>query len=65
MQDISFVAGYLAAKVSKTGAVGTVASFNFSNITWQAEGFRLGARYADPKMFCNRSLRRGPPSVRS
>ena len=50
MQDISFVAGYLAAKVSKAEAVGTVASFNFSNITWQAEGFRLGARYADPKI---------------
>lgn len=48
MQDISFIAGYLAAKMSKTGAVGVVASYNFSNITWQAEGFRLGARYANP-----------------
>jgi basic membrane protein A and related proteins len=27
-----------------------VASFNFSNVTWQAEGFRLGARYANPKI---------------
>jgi basic membrane protein A len=50
MQDISFVAGYLAAKMSKTGQVGVVASFNFSNVTWQAEGFRLGARYANPKI---------------
>jgi basic membrane protein A len=50
MQDISFVAGYLAAKMSKSGAVGVVASFNFSNITWQAEGFRLGARYGNPKI---------------
>jgi basic membrane protein A and related proteins len=49
MQDISFTAGVLAARMSKTGIVGTVASFNFSNITWQAEGFRLGARYANPK----------------
>jgi basic membrane protein A len=50
MQDISFVAGYLASKVSKTGTVGVVASFNFSNVTWQAEGFRLGARYGNPKI---------------
>ena len=48
MQDISFVSGFLAAKMSKAGAVGVVASFNFSNVTWQAEGFRLGARYANP-----------------
>jgi basic membrane protein A and related proteins len=50
MQDISFIAGYLAAKMSKAHAVGVVASFNFSNIIWQAEGFRLGARYADPSI---------------
>lgn len=50
MQDISFVSGILAARLSKSGVVGTVASFNFSNITWQAEGFRLGARYANPKI---------------
>ena len=50
MQDISFIAGYFAAKMSKTGAVGVVASFNFSNVTWQAEGFRLGARYGNPKI---------------
>ena len=50
MQDISFVSGFLAAKLSKTAAVGVVASFNFSNVTWQAEGFRLGARYANPKI---------------
>jgi len=48
MQDISFVSGFLAAKMSKTAAVGVVASFNFSNVTWQAEGFRLGARYGNP-----------------
>src|ERR1700733_4224440 len=50
MQDISFVSGFLAAKMSKTAAVGVGASFNFSNVTWQAEGFRLGARYANPKI---------------
>lgn len=50
MQDISFVSGVLAARMSKSAVVGTVASFNFSNITWQAEGFRLGARYANPKI---------------
>ncbi|MGY5775216.1 BMP family lipoprotein [Rhizobium sp. LEGMi135b] len=50
MQDISFVSGYLAAKMSKTVAVGVVASFNFSNVTWMAEGFRLGARYANPNV---------------
>jgi basic membrane protein A len=50
MQDISFVSGVLAARMSKSAVVGTVASFNFSNITWQAEGFRLGARYINPKI---------------
>jgi basic membrane protein A and related proteins len=50
MQDISFTAGVLAARMSKSGVVGTVPSFNFSNLTWQAEGFRLGARYANPKI---------------
>jgi basic membrane lipoprotein Med (substrate-binding protein (PBP1-ABC) superfamily) len=50
MQDISFITGYLASKMSKSGAVGVVASYNFSNITWQAEGFRLGARYGNPKI---------------
>jgi basic membrane protein A and related proteins len=50
MQDISFVSGVLAARMSKSGVVGTVASFNFSNITWQAEGFRLGARYINPNI---------------
>ena len=50
MQDISFVSGVLAGRMSKSGVVGTVASFNFSNITWQAEGFRLGARYVNPKI---------------
>jgi basic membrane protein A len=48
MQDISFVSGFLAAKMSKTDAVGVVASYSFSNVIWQAEGFRLGARYANP-----------------
>jgi basic membrane lipoprotein Med (substrate-binding protein (PBP1-ABC) superfamily) len=47
MQDISFVSGFLAAKMSKAGAVGVVGSYNFSNVTWQVEGFRLGARYAN------------------
>ena len=41
--------GYLAAKFKKSGVVGTIASFNFSNIAWQKEGLRLGAHaYANP-----------------
>lgn len=48
MQDVSFAAGYLASKLSKSNAVGVVGSFNFSNVTWQVEGFRLGARYGNP-----------------
>jgi basic membrane protein A len=48
--EASFVSGYLAALVSKGGQVGSVGAFDFPVLTRQMEGFRLGARYANPKV---------------
>jgi basic membrane lipoprotein Med (substrate-binding protein (PBP1-ABC) superfamily) len=48
--EASFVSGYLAALVSKSGQVGAVGAFDFPVLTRQMEGFRLGARYANPKI---------------
>lgn len=48
-QEASFVAGYLAGLVSK-GHVGAVGAFEFPAIVRQIEGFRLGARYANPNI---------------
>lgn len=46
--EASFVSGYLAALVSKSGQVGAIGAFDFPVLTRQMEGFRLGARYANP-----------------
>jgi basic membrane lipoprotein Med (substrate-binding protein (PBP1-ABC) superfamily) len=48
--EASFVSGYLSALVSKDGQVGSVGAFDFPVLTRQMEGFRLGARYANPKV---------------
>lgn len=48
--EASFVAGYLSSQISKTGAVGTIGGFDFPVLTRQTEGFRLGARYGNPKI---------------
>ncbi len=47
--EASFVSGYLSALTSKSGQVGSVGAFDFPVLTRQMEGFRLGARYANPK----------------
>jgi basic membrane protein A and related proteins len=47
-QEGSFSAGYLAALTSESGKLGVVAGFAFPALTRQAEGFILGARYANP-----------------
>lgn len=47
--EASFVSGYLAALVSKSGQVGAIGAFDFPVLTRQVEGFRLGARYANPE----------------
>jgi basic membrane protein A len=47
--EASFVAGYLASQISKSGEVGTIGGFDFPVLTRQTEGFRLGARYGNPK----------------
>lgn len=46
----SFVAGYLAGLMSKTGRVGGIGGFNWPILARQVEGFRFGARYANPNM---------------
>lgn len=47
-QEGSFSAGYLAGLTSESGKLGVVAGFAFPALTRQAEGFILGARYANP-----------------
>jgi basic membrane protein A len=47
--EASFVSGYLSGLVNK-GQVGAVGAFDFPVLTRQMEGFRLGARYANPKI---------------
>jgi basic membrane protein A len=49
-QEASFLAGYLGGLMSKSGRVGAVGGFDFPALVRQVEGFRLGARYANPKM---------------
>jgi basic membrane protein A len=48
--EASFVAGYLASQVSKSGQVGAIGGFDFPVLTRQVEGYRLGARYGNPKI---------------
>jgi basic membrane protein A and related proteins len=46
----TFLAGALAAMVSKTHKLGAVYAFPFPALTRQPEGFTLGARCIDPKI---------------
>jgi basic membrane protein A len=48
-QEASFIAGYLAGLISK-GRVGAIGGFAFPALARQMEGFRLGARYANPNI---------------
>jgi basic membrane protein A len=47
-EDGTFLAGALAAMVSKTKKLGAVYAFPFPALTRQVEGFSLGARCVDP-----------------
>ena len=47
-QEGSFLAGALAATVTKSGRLGLVGGFAFPALTRQLEGFKLGARYVKP-----------------
>ncbi len=49
-QEGSFIAGVLAGLTTKTNTLGVVAAFDFAGITRQVEGFRLGARFANPNV---------------
>jgi basic membrane protein A len=49
-QEASFIAGYLGGLVSKSGRVGAIGGFDFPALARQVEGFRHGARYANPKL---------------
>jgi len=44
----SFLAGYIAAKKSETGVIGTVAGMDTVTLNDFIVGYRQGARYADP-----------------
>ncbi len=46
----SFVVGYLAGLMTKTNRVGALGGFKFPALTRQIEGFKFGARYANPKV---------------
>lgn len=44
------MAGYLAASMSKSGAIGEIGAFTFPALVRQMEGFKLGVRYTNPKI---------------
>jgi basic membrane protein A len=46
----TFLAGYLAGSITKSGTVGAVGAEPFPALTSEMEGFLLGARYANPKV---------------
>jgi basic membrane lipoprotein Med (substrate-binding protein (PBP1-ABC) superfamily) len=48
--DGDFLAGALAAMVSKSGHVGSIGGFSFPQLNWELNGFALGARYVNPKI---------------
>jgi basic membrane protein A and related proteins len=48
-QQGTFVAGALAGMVSKSNRLGAILSYNTLGFNRQAEGFRLGARFVNPK----------------
>lgn len=49
-QEGTFLAGALAATMSKTGRLGLIGGFTFPQLTRQLEGFKLGARYVKPNI---------------
>ncbi len=46
----SFLAGYIAAKMSKTGTIGAVGGFDDATINDFIVGYEQGARYANPQV---------------
>ena len=49
MDQVSFLAGYLAAAVSRTGKVGTFGGAQYPAITQYMDGFTLGVQYYNQK----------------
>jgi len=49
-QQGTFVAGLLAGMVTKSNRLGAILSYNTLGFNRQSEGFRLGARFANPKV---------------
>lgn len=49
-QEGTFVAGVLAALTTKTNRLGAIAAYNTLGFNRQIEGFRLGAKFANPKI---------------
>jgi basic membrane lipoprotein Med (substrate-binding protein (PBP1-ABC) superfamily) len=49
-QQGTFLAGVLAGMVTKSNRLGVVMSYNTLGFNRQAEGFRLGARFVNPKV---------------
>jgi basic membrane protein A len=48
--DGDFLAGALAAMVSKSGNLGEIGGFSFPQLNWEMNGFSLGARYVKPSI---------------
>jgi basic membrane protein A and related proteins len=48
-QEGTFVAGVLAGLTTKTNRLGSIVSYNTLGFNRQVEGFRLGAKFANPK----------------
>jgi basic membrane protein A len=48
-QEATFVAGVMAGLTTKTNRLGAIASYNTLGFNRQIEGFRLGAKFANPK----------------
>jgi len=49
-QEATFIAGYLGGLMSKKGRIGAIGGFDFPALARQVEGFRLGARFANPNL---------------
>ncbi|HLI14552.1 MAG TPA: BMP family protein [Acidimicrobiales bacterium] len=48
--DGDFLAGALAAMVSRTKVLGEIGGYSFPQLNWEMNGFSLGARYVDPRI---------------
>lgn len=48
--DGDFLAGALAAMVSKSKVLGEIGGFSFPQLNWEMNGFVLGARYINPNI---------------